>query len=203
MDQELRSQYSLIKEYLRLMNIPYYSEEGYEADDLLASFVAKFHAQIPTYVATRDKDLFQVCMYPNAFVILVSKATNRVISAENVKQIMGITPQQIATFKALSGDTSDNIKGVRGIGPKTAVELINTFGTLPFIVDAALSGKIKKNTAALIVNNLEEMLDSHFLGSLQIRETDVPLEDFQRHPGDENKLNAFYKRLDLRSLLLK
>lgn len=121
-----------VKELLDRFDIPTLSVDGYEADDVIAT-IDNIHSGkwAKTIVVTGDKDLFQL-VDEDTFVYLAgsSFSQSKLYNFEMVKEKMGVTPNQIPDYKGLSGDPSDNIPGVAGIGPKSAVELLNKYETL-------------------------------------------------------------------------
>ncbi len=121
-----------VKELLDRFDIPILSVDGYEADDVIAT-IDNIHSGkwAKTIVVTGDKDLFQL-VDEDTFVYLAgsSFSQSKLYNFEMVKEKMGVTPNQIPDYKGLSGDPSDNIPGVAGIGPKSAVELLNKYETL-------------------------------------------------------------------------
>jgi DNA polymerase-1 len=136
---ELYDQVPITKEVLKTLGVPSVELDGYEADDLLGTFAARgvkdgYHVRI----VTGDRDAFQL-INPHVDVLTFKKGMSdtRLITAKEVKEDYGITPDQLIYWKALRGDTSDNIPGVRGIGEKGATELVQEHGTLEKIFKAA------------------------------------------------------------------
>ncbi|SYV93413.1 Putative DNA polymerase I, partial [Mycoplasmopsis synoviae] len=141
--QELFIQFDLIKEILKEMKVFYYESTGDEADDLIATFCKNFES-LEKFIFSRDKDLLQ----------LVNKNTRVFFKDEEVTYLnffekYQINPDQIIDFKALKGDSSDNLPGIKGIGDKTAIKLLNEFKTFENIyqnLDSKLiSEKVKNN----------------------------------------------------------
>ena len=130
MPDDLVSQMGLIKEVMSAYNIPIFEKQGFEADDILATVAKKASQQdIDVYIVTGDKDMLQV-VDKNIKVYSTHK-DDLVYDAEMVRErFSGLGPENITDFIALSGDASDNIPGVAGIGEKTAIELIKEFGGL-------------------------------------------------------------------------
>ena len=129
MPDELACQLPVLKEVLKSMDIKYIEQKGIEADDLIGSLAKKFNTK--TIVVSGDRDLFQ----------LVDKTTNVwftkkgisdavVVTPKNIKDVYGVDANQVVDLKALMGDSSDNIKGIAGIGEKTAKMLIEKYGSL-------------------------------------------------------------------------
>ncbi|WP_027334676.1 5'-3' exonuclease [Mycoplasmopsis felifaucium] len=143
-------QFDAVKEILTSMKIKWFEKIGDEADDLIAT-LASNNKGFDNIVFSKDKDLLQlVCT--NTSILQTSKSfggnlTYKVINLHNFKEEYGINPEQIPDYKGLAGDSSDNLKGVQGIGPKTAITLLNEFGTLENIYNniETLKGKVKEN----------------------------------------------------------
>ncbi len=132
MPDELSVQIARIKEVVRALNIPILELEGYEADDVLGTVAAQMHDQAPVHIITGDRDLLQL-VDDNTRVELPSRrpgGSGEVYDAEGVVGYLGVRPDQVVDYKALVGDISDNIPGVKGIGEKTAVKLLAEYGTL-------------------------------------------------------------------------
>jgi DNA polymerase-1 len=176
MPDDLRAQVERMREIVDVFNIPRLEMENYEADDVLGS-VARWASEekgLGVKIITGDKDLLQLVTDQ----VIVNLAGSKLSDAkdyfpDDVKTKMGVSPKQVVDFKALCGDTSDNIPGVKGIGEKTAVKLLEDYGTLEGVFEHLdeISGRAKsalegsKDTAFLsqklakIVTNLEVPLD--------------------------------------------
>ena len=132
MPDELALQIERIREVVRTLNIPVLELEGYEADDVLGTVAqqAKPHS-VPVHIITGDRDLLQL-VDADTRVELPSRASQppEIYDETAVIDKFGVRPNQIVDYKALVGDTSDNIPGVKGIGEKTAVKLLAEYGTL-------------------------------------------------------------------------
>lgn len=137
MPDELRTQIERIKEVVHALNIPILELEGYEADDVLGTVAqqAKPH-QVPVYIITGDRDLLQL-VDEETQVELPGRRSRPpdVYDVEAVTNYFGVRPDQVVDWKALVGDSSDNIPGVRGVGQKTATKLLVQYGTLDLIYD--------------------------------------------------------------------
>ncbi len=172
MPDTLRSQLELIQEGLRALDIPIYTKMGYEGDDVIGTIAAKAKALgHTTYILTGDKDSFQLVDDDGFINVLIpSKGEIVLYNKQKVYEKMEVYPNQIIDYKALCGDTSDNIPGIRGIGPKTASSLLkeydnldNIYQNLDKITKKALNEKLTtgKESAylskflATIVQNLE------------------------------------------------
>lgn len=129
MPEELRPQIPLLKEVLKLMGVAVIEKEGSEADDIIGT-IAK-HTKIQTVIFTGDKDSFQLVDEETEVHFTKRGITDvDVLNDKNFTEKTGITPPQIIELKALMGDNSDNIPGIKGVGEKTAISLIQTYGNV-------------------------------------------------------------------------
>ncbi|MGB0387757.1 MAG: 5'-3' exonuclease [Ardenticatenaceae bacterium] len=132
-DPDVQRQVEHLQEVLKALAIPIYVAEGYEADDIIATLVRQAAAQedLHTIVLSGDRDLFGV-IGPRTTILYPTRSIKKAerYDAARLYKRWAIEPRQVADFKALVGDSSDNIPGVRGIGEKTAAKLLQQFGTL-------------------------------------------------------------------------
>ena len=132
MPDSLRPQLELIMEGLKALNIPIYTKEGFEGDDIIGT-ISKMATALhhKTYILTGDRDSFQLINKEGTVSVLIpSKGEILTYDWNKVYEKMEVYPNQVIDYKALCGDTSDNIPGVKGIGPKTAAGLLNEYQTL-------------------------------------------------------------------------
>ncbi|MCG3210796.1 MAG: DNA polymerase I [Anaerolineae bacterium] len=132
MPDDLRSQIERIEQLVRAFNMPVFTKEGYEADDLLGTLANQAAGRgIEALIVTGDRDAFQL-VAPNIKVIISGRkfADRELYDEAKVQERYGVTPTQLIELKGLTGDTSDNIPGVKGIGEKGGAKLIQEFGTL-------------------------------------------------------------------------
>ena len=180
MPEELAEQMPIIKDVLRAMNIDIIEKQGYEGDDILGT-LAKFGEKqgLEVTILSGDRDTFQLASDHITIRIPRTKAGKTETEDYNRAKVLeeyGLEPEQLIEVKALQGDTSDNIPGVPGIGPKTAISLIQRYGTVEELYrkiengEDDLKGKQKEN----IVNNKEMAELSRKLGEIN---TQVPIED--------------------------
>lgn len=134
MEEELSSQFKLAHDVVRAFGIPVYDKAGFEADDVIGSIAKKVKdKEINTLVVTGDRDMLQlVDEKSGTFLYMPLKGLSDAIKfgAKETSERLGVPPEQVIDYKALVGDASDNYKGVPGIGPKTATQLLKDFGTL-------------------------------------------------------------------------
>ncbi|HLD28953.1 MAG TPA: DNA polymerase, partial [bacterium] len=128
-DEDLRRQLPLSRDVVEGMGLNYVAEPGLEADDLIAGAVEKFGREkdLDIFIVSGDKDIYQLV---GDKVFVYNEPKNRVFDAAGVREIFGIPAGNITDYLALAGDSSDNIPGVRGIGPRTAVQLLSEFPSL-------------------------------------------------------------------------
>ncbi len=148
MDEELRVQFEPIKEILSAMNIAIVSKEGFEADDILGTLSHKY--DINSIVVTGDKDSLQLVDEKTRIYLTKTGVTEVIVYDTDRLLEDGFTTKSFIDYKALRGDTSDNIPGISGVGEKTAKKLLDEFGTLENILDNAsqIKGKIGEKIGA-------------------------------------------------------
>lgn len=167
---ELKPQFDLIHEAVEALNLRWLQMEGYEADDLIATYadLALKDGKDVTVVSA-DKDLMQL-IRPG--VEFYDGMKNRFFTPEDVKEKFGVYPDRVTDVQALAGDSTDNIPGIPGIGLKTAAELVNMFGSLEGVLEHA--AEIKQNKRReLVMAHKEDALISQKLVTLK---PDVPVE---------------------------
>jgi len=138
---ELQAQIPLIYKVVRAYNIPIYAARGYEADDVISALVKKLSEKnLEIIIATSDKDMEQL-LSPQVKILNAKKGV--MIDQETLYREKGIRPEQVVDVLSLSGDSSDNVPGVPGIGNKTALELIQKWGSLESVLSSIdqISGK--------------------------------------------------------------
>ncbi|MCT4655414.1 MAG: DNA polymerase I [Cohaesibacter sp.] len=196
--EDLRPQFGLIKDAVRAFNIPAIEQIGYEADDIIATYVEKaLAAGADVTIVGSDKDLMQL-IKPG--VVMVDTMKNKRISHDEVVEKFGVAPDKVVDVQALAGDSVDNVPGVPGIGIKTAALLINEFGDLESLLAGAETIKQKKRR-----ENLIEFADQARISKeLVYLKPDVPLEmemdDLYRDDLDGVKLVGFLKALNFTTL---
>ncbi|MDP9409784.1 MAG: DNA polymerase I [Actinomycetota bacterium] len=172
MPEELRAQLDHLDEILEAMNIPAIRAEGFEADDALATMSRQVPDGVELFIVTGDQDAMQL-VDGRVRVLRTTRGVSetKTYGREEVVAEYGVTPEQIPDYKALTGDASDNIPGVRGIGPKGAASLLKQFGTL-----AGVYENLDKISAKGTRAKLEEGRESAFM-SLELARMrfDVPV----------------------------
>ena len=203
--EDIKASIPIIKEILQAYNIPILEIPGYEADDVIGTIAKKMATQkVNVYMMTPDKDYVQL-VDDHIFIYKPRYGNNDfdILDKEKVLEKYSLShPMQMIDMLALMGDTSDNIPGCPGIGPKTAQKLLKEFGSVENILNNTdkLKGAIKNK----IEENKDRILFSKFLATIK---TDVPIEvkieDFKRKEIDEEALKRIFKELEFRSLLTR
>jgi DNA polymerase-1 len=201
MPDDMIPQIEKIKEVINAFNIPIYILPGYEADDLIGTAVKKAEAKgLEAIAVTPDKDYVQL-ITDNIKIVKPGKSTNeiQILDKERVLKEYGFEPERMIDYLALVGDASDDIPGVKGIGPKTALPLIQQFGTIENIY--ANLDKIEK---ASVVKKLEAGRENAFLSKeLATIKLDVPFEmNFEEAkftPPDFERVNKLFAELEFKN----
>ena len=200
---DLYPQLPRVKELLDAMLIPSIEMDGYEADDVLGTLATQSEANqdLQTIILTGDKDSFQLVTDKTNVMMPVSGVTQVIIyTPAKVKEKMGVHPNQIIDYKALCGDSSDNIPGIPGIGPKNAQILLEKYGTFEEIynhLDELTEGQKRKLT-----DGKESGVMSKRIATII---TNAPfkleLEKLHTHKVDYQKLQALFSELEFHSLI--
>ena len=196
--EDLRPQFAVIREATRAFDVPCIEKAGFEADDLIATYARKAAEQgADVTIVSSDKDLMQLV---SPQVIMYDTMKDRRVGVDEVVEKFGVGPEKMIDLQALAGDSTDNVPGVPGIGPKTAAQLLDEYNTLEELLERA--GEIKQNKRR---ENMIEFADqariSKRLVTLdQNTPLDVPLEDMALTEVNGPKLISFLKGLELNTL---
>jgi len=196
--EDISLQFPKIIEYLKLRGICVMSQENFEADDIIGSLSKKFQAKNKITIISGDKDFTQLI---NKKTIMLDTMKNRVTDEKEVLSKYGLKPEQMIDYFSLVGDSIDNIPGVRGIGPKTALSLIDKFKTLD-----NLYKNIKKIDKERIKNLLEENKELAYISKeLVTINTNLEITDdfnqFKISSSNNQELNDFFKELEFDSMI--
>jgi DNA polymerase-1 len=198
MPDELRVQVEPLHAIVQAMGLSLLMVEGVEADDVIGTLAREATAKgMKTLISTGDKDLAQLV---NENVTLVNTMTNTTLDVDGVKEKFGVAPAQIIDYLTLVGDNVDNIPGVPGVGPKTAVKWLTEYGTLDALIThaEAIKGKVGENLRA-------NLLQLPLIKELVTIKGDVLLtlspQGLQRSAPDETALIEWFKRLEFKSWL--
>jgi DNA polymerase I len=200
---EMVEQLPRIRELVEYMNLPLIEKDGFEADDIIGTLAQQGKKEgLEVFLVTADKDFFQL-VDEDIKMVKPSKGKEpeEIYDAKAVKEKFGIEPNQMTDLLGLMGDSSDNIPGVPGIGEKTALELINQFGSLEEVV--AKADRISKKK---ISQNLKEYAEqARFSKKLVTIDTHTPfkldLRELSKKDLDSPKLRQFFKEMEFTSFL--
>ena len=198
--EEFRSQVSYINELLDAFAIPHFELEGYEADDVIATFVKHFSDEAEIYICSGDRDSFQLVsdqvtvLYPKKGVTELARMT-----PSAVLEKYGLTPKQYPDFAALRGDPSDNLPSIPGVGEKTATKWIQEFGSLSELIAKVdtvpgKAGEALRTALPAVITNRE---------LTQLR-SDLPLSpdltDLAWSGVEILKVNQLFEKLEIKAL---
>lgn len=196
--EDLIPQFPLIREATKAFDIPALEMEGYEADDLIATYVRLAKEQnIDVTIVSSDKDLMQLV---EDGVRMLDPMKNRFIGKEQVIDKFGVPPEKVIDVQSLAGDSIDNIPGVPGIGIKTAAGLINEYGDLDTLLERA--GEIKQpKRREKLIENAEMARISRKLVSLDRNvPVTLPFSEMEAHNPSGDKLVEFLQEQGFRSV---
>lgn len=195
---DLIPQFALIREAVHAFDLPCLEQLGFEADDLIATYVREACERgANATIVSSDKDLMQLV---TDCVTMYDTMKDRRIGVAEVIEKFGVPPEKVVEVQALAGDSVDNVPGVPGIGVKTAAQLITEYGDLESLLTRAGEIKQPKRREALI-ENAEKARISRRLVLLDDKvKLDVPLDDLAVHEPDPRKLIAFLKAMEFSTL---
>ena len=196
---DLIPQFPLVRDAVRAFNVACIEREGYEADDIIATYaIQAVEAGADVTIVSSDKDLMQL-VQPG--ILMYDTMKNKAIGEAEVIERFGVPPAKVVEVQALIGDSSDNVPGVPGIGVKTAALLINEFGDLETLLARAGEIKQEKRRESLItfadqarLSKTLVILDSHVPLDVELAETAV-------RPPETEALTAFMRKLEFTTLL--
>lgn len=193
---ELIPQFSLIRKACEAFDVPYIEKEGYEADDLIATYAHSQPGEVT--IVSSDKDLMQLI---GGNVRMLDPIKNRAIGIEEVKEKFGVPPEQVIDVQALAGDPIDNIPGVPGIGVKTAAELIQAYGTLENLLNHANEIKQPKRREVLISHAHNARVSKELVTLKADVPGTKPLETFAVKPFNSEKALPFLREQHFNALI--
>jgi DNA polymerase-1 len=195
---DLRPQFGLIREAVHAFDLPCLEQKGFEADDLIATYVRQAcDAGATATIVSSDKDLMQLV---NDCVVMFDTMKDKKIGRAEVIEKFGVPPDKVIEVQALIGDSTDNVPGVPGIGVKTAAQLIGEYGDLETLL--ARAGEIKQDKRRqTLIDNADKARLSKKLVTLDDKvKLDVPIGDLAVHEPDHKRLIAFLKAMEFSSL---
>ena len=196
--EELVPQFALIRDAVRAFNVPCVEQDGYEADDLIATYARDVTERGgDVTIVSSDKDLMQL-IRPG--VVMFDGMKGKKIGRDEVVEKFGVPPDKVVDVQSLAGDSTDNVPGVPGIGVKTAAELINDYGDLDSLLDRAGEIKQPKRREKLI-----EFADQARVSRELVRLKDdvpeaEPVEQFGVRDPDADTLIGFLRRMEFNTL---
>jgi DNA polymerase-1 len=198
MPDDLRVQIEPIKEAVRAFNIPALELPGFEADDIIGAIARACEERgMAAVVVTGDKDLMQIV---SPLVTLLDTMKDKESGLAEVRERFGVGPEQVIDILGLAGDSSDNIPGVPGIGEKTAIKLIQEFGSLDQLL--ARAGEVKGKTGERLREFAEQARLSRQLATIDCHApVSYSFEDFVVTPPDNSRLAALFKEYGFTSLM--
>ncbi len=205
MPEDMAAQMEKLKEVVRAFNTPLVELPGYEADDIIGTLARRAEKEkVATYMVTGDKDFMQL-ISPFIKMFKPGKSGNEVeiVDESGVLEKFGVTPEKVIEVLGLIGDKSDNVPGVLGIGEKTAIPLIQEFGTIEDLYNHVEQSPQKGLREKLIANK-----DKAFLSKdLVTIDTDAPIEidfhELRSTARDTTKLVKLFGELEFKSLLIR
>jgi DNA polymerase-1 len=203
MPDDLSIQFQRIDELLAAFDIPTYSAERYEADDVLAALAQQAEAQgVDTLIVTGDTDTFQL-VGPHVRVMAPRRAFGDTViyDQDRIRERYGLEPKQLIDYKALVGDTSDNVPGVRGVGQKTATQLLQRYGSVEAIyahLDEVSSARFRN---ALETGRNEALLSKRLVTIIADVPVNLDLEACRVREVDREKVVELFRELEFRALV--
>ncbi len=198
---EFRGQLDLVKEVLKALNIAFVEKEGFEADDVIGTLATQAEAQgFEVVICTGDRDAFQL-VSENVTVLYPRKGVSDLgrMTPKAVEEKYFATPARYPDLAALVGESSDNLPGVPGVGPKTAAKWLEMYDGLENL--AAHAGELKGKAAEAFQERVEEVLRNRQINAL-VRDLDLPLQpdDLLRRPWDREATHQLFDGLEFRVL---
>ena len=195
---DLKPQFGLIRQAVHAFDLPCLEQKGFEADDLIATYVRQANeAGATSTIVSSDKDLMQLV---NDRVVMYDTMKDKKIGRAEVIEKFGVPPDKVIEVQALIGDSTDNVPGVPSIGQKTAALLINEYGDLETLLKRASEIKRDKRRQAIIDNADKARLSKKLVTLDTHVKVDVPIGDLAVHEPDYKLLIAFLKAMEFSSL---
>lgn len=199
--EDLIPQFPLIREATEAFSIPGIEMEGYEADDLIATYARLAREKgWPVTIVSSDKDLMQLV---REGVRMMDPMKNKFMGEADVIEKFGVTPDKVVDVQALAGDSVDNVPGVPGIGIKTAAQLITEYGDLDTLLARAHEIKQPKRREALVENADKARISRQLVALDAHVAPPIPVEDLKITHPDREKLFAFLREQGFRSTLTR
>lgn len=199
--EDLRPQFGVIRQATKAFNVACIEAQGFEADDIIATYAkqARLSGGDCTIISS-DKDLMQLI---GPQVIMYDTMKDRRVSAKQVMEKFGVGPEKMIDLQSLAGDSTDNIPGVPGIGPKTAAQLLDEYGDLETLLERASEIKQNKRRENLIEFAEQARISKQLVTLKDDVPLEVPLDGLFLEPTDGPKLVGFLKALSFTSITNK
>jgi DNA polymerase-1 len=195
---DLRPQFGLIREAVRAFDIPAIEQQGFEADDLIATYSREAsEAGATVVIVASDKDLMQLV---STNVVMLDPMKEKRIGPAEVFEKFGVPPDKVVDVQALAGDSVDNVPGVPGIGVKTAAQLILEYGDLEEILSRASEIKQQKRREALVANADKARVSRQLVKLENHVPLTTPLRDLVVHDPNPERLINFLKAMEFAAL---
>ncbi len=196
---DLRPQFKFVREAVQAFDLPCLEQDGFEADDLIATYVREAsEAGATSTIVSSDKDLMQLV---DDHVVMFDTMKDKKIGRDEVIEKFGVPPEKVIEVQALIGDSTDNVPGVPGIGVKTAAQLIGEYGDLETLLERAPEIKQEKRRQTLIENADKARLSKKLVTLDNHVKLDVPIGELAVHEPDNKRLIAFLKAMEFNSLM--
>ena len=196
--EELVPQFPLIRDAVKAFNIACIEQNGFEADDLIATYAKQaVAAGGDVTIVSSDKDLMQL-VQPG--IVMLDTMKNRTIGPDEVREKFGVPPDKVVDVQALAGDSTDNVPGVPGIGVKTAAELINEYGDLETLLARAGEIKQPKRRERLTEFAMQARLSLDLVTLKQDVPVAVPVEQLGVRDAEPEALLGFLREMEFATL---
>src|SRR5215469_7342478 len=196
---DLKPQFRLVREAVNAFDLPCLEQQGFEADDLIATYVRQAcEAGATATIVSSDKDLMQLVADG---VIMFDTMKDKKIGRADVMEKFGVPPEKVIDVQSLIGDSTDNVPGVPGIGVKTAAQLIGEYGDLETLLFRAPEIKQEKRRQSLIEHAAAARISKKLVTLDNQVKLDVPIGDLAVHEPDYKRLVAFLKAMEFNGLM--
>ncbi len=204
MPDELRDQFPKVRDVVAALGFPVYEREGFEADDVIATLVGQAEARdLETTIVTGDLDMLQLVSQRTRLVVSLrgGVANTVVYDLDRIQERWGLRPDQMLDYKAIKGDSTDNIPGVPGVGEKTAAKLVSTFGGLDALYER-IDEVTPERLRPLLIEARERVLESRELQRL-VRDVPVELDADAARIGvyDRDAVVRLFREFEFRTLI--
>jgi len=202
MPADMRRQWEWLQPLVEGFGYKVLHQEGYEADDVIGSLARRFASDdVHVYIVSSDKDFAQLA---SEQIHLVDDRKGKVLSMAEVAESLGVGPDQVVDMKGLAGDSSDNLPGVPGIGPKTAAKLLGQYGSFDAVLEAAAAGKIKGKRGENLKAHADDARISRRLARIETGlDLGVTLDDLAPQGIQEEPLRDLFDQWEFMSVANK